>query len=151
MARHRVSDEQILAQIPGAAARARLAQRTDPHARAARYDRDDRTLHIHLANGASFSLPVHLIPELKAARAAELEAVEIGPAGVGLHWEALDVDLSVSGLARLVLGSSALMSAAGAAGGSAKSQAKAAAARKNGLKGGRPATGARKTLARKKK
>jgi hypothetical protein len=71
--------------------------------------------------------------------------VEVGPAGVGLPWDALDVDLSVVGLARLVLGSSALMRAAGSAGGSARSPAKAAAARKNGLRGGRP------VAARKKK
>ena len=139
MATHRLSDKEILAQIPAATARAKLAQRTEPHAYAAQYDRSDRALHIELTNGASFSLPVDIIPELKSASETELEAIQIGPAGVGLHWEALDADLSVAGLAKLVLGSSALMSAAGTVGGSAKSPAKAAAARNNGLKGGRPA------------
>jgi hypothetical protein len=144
MARHRMSDEVILAQIPRAVARARAARRTEPHAHAARYDRSARALHIELTNRASLSIPVDLVPELQTAREAELEAVEVGPAGVGLHWEALDVDLSVSGLARLLLGPSALMRAAGAAGGSARSPAKAAAARKNGSKGGRPAAARKK-------
>jgi uncharacterized protein DUF2442 len=138
MAVRRASDEEILAQIPAAIARARRSRRTEPHARTARYDRRDRALHVVLTNGGGFSIPVAIIPALRSASDRELAAVEVGPFGVGLHWDALDVDVSVAGLAHLVLGARTLLRAAGSAGGAATSKAKAAAARRNGLKGGRP-------------
>jgi len=56
-------------------------------------------------------------------------------AGYGLHWEDLDVDLSVPGLLSGLLGTAGYM--AGRAGRST-SPAKAAAARANGARGGRP-------------
>jgi hypothetical protein len=68
----------------------------------------------------------------------------VGPAGVGLHWAALDADLSVAGLAAVAFGRRVLLRAAGAAGGSARSAAKADAARRNGAKGGRPRNSAAK-------
>ena len=138
MARSYVTDADILAQIPDAVARANRARRTKPHAKAARYDRATRVLHVQLTNGVTLSIPVSLMPELSRASDAELSRVEVGPAGIGLHWERLDVDLSVSGLARVVLGTRSLMQAAGAAGGRVRSTAKTLAARENGKKGGRP-------------
>ena len=138
MAKHGVTDAEILAQVPAAEARARRSLRTMPHAAAARYDRQKRILRVDLTNGTSFSLPVSLVPELSKASDAALAEVEVGAAGVGLHWERLDVDLSVAGLARLVLGTHTLLQAAGAAGGRSRSSAKAEAARVNGQKGGRP-------------
>ena len=79
-----------------------------------------------------------MIEELRGAPDAVIEQVEVGPAGVGLHWEALDTDLSVARLAELVLGRTALLKAAGATGGAVRSKAKTEAARVNGSKGGRP-------------
>ena len=138
MTRTRIGDAEILAQLPAAEARARRSLRTMPHAAAARYERQKRLLHVELTNRTSFSLPVSLIPELSKASDAALAEVEVGAAGIGLHWERLDVDLSVAGLARLVLGTRTLMQAAGRAGGESRSIAKAEAARANGRKGGRP-------------
>lgn len=138
MAKHRISDAEILAQLPAAEARARRSLRTMPHAAAARYERQKRVLRVELTNGSSFSLPVSMVPELSKATDAALAEVEVGAAGLGLHWERLDVDLSVAGLARLVLGTRTLLQAAGAAGGLSRSSAKAEAARVNGRKGGRP-------------
>lgn len=53
----------------------------------------------------------------------------------GLHWEALDVDLSIPGLLTGLFGTKAYMARQA---GRTKFPAKAAAARANGLKGGRP-------------
>ena len=143
MARASSTDEEILAQIPAARARARRDRLTRPHATAARYDRRSRVLHVTLENGGAFALPVSLVPELASASDADLAAVRVDGPGIGLHWAALDVDLSVAGLARAVLGARTLLSAAGAAGGSARTKAKGAAARENGAKGGRPRKTAR--------
>ena len=138
MAKSYVTDADILAQIPDAVTRATRARRTRPHAKTARYDRATRVLHVHLTNGVTLSIPVSLMPELSPASDAELTRVEVGPAGIGLHWDRLDVDFSVSALARVVLGTRSLMQAAGAAGGRVRSTAKTLAARENGKKGGRP-------------
>ena len=138
MAKRRVSDAEILAQIPAAVARAKRARKAEPHAALAHYDRATRTLHVALTNGGTFSVPITLIPELRRASDADLAQVEVGPAGVGLHWKRLDADLSVAGVARVVLGAATLLRAAGAAGGAARSTAKSEAARRNGRKGGRP-------------
>ncbi len=133
-----LTDEQILGQIAEARARALRAQTREPHAATAAYDPATRRLRIGLTNGAEFSVAVALVPELRAASDADLRAVEVGPAGIGVHWPALDVDLSVTGLARLVFGVRVVHRAAGAAAGRVRSPAKAEAARKNGARGGRP-------------
>jgi hypothetical protein len=64
-----------------------------------------------------------------------LAAVEILGNGYGLHWEALDADISVPGLLAGIFGTKAYMARLA---GRTKSPAKAAAARANGAKGGRP-------------
>lgn len=138
MASDPLTDAQILAQIPEARARALRAQTREPHAAMADYDPAMRRLRIGLTNGAEFSLAVALVPELRHATDADLRAVEIGPAGIGVHWPTLDVDLSVTGLARLVFGVRIVQRAAGAAAGRVRSPVKAEAARKNGARGGRP-------------
>lgn len=134
----RPSDKEILAQIPQARARAARARLLEPHAASASYDRRSRTLHVRLTNGGGFEVPVSSIPGFSDASDEELAGVEVDHAGVGLRWETLDADLSVSGLAQLVLGRRILLRAAGAAGGAARSDEKAAAARRNGQRGGRP-------------
>ena len=72
---------------------------------------------------------------LETATDDELAAVEILGAGYGLHWEALDAALSVPGLMAGLFGTKAYMARRA---GQATSPAKAAAARENGRKGGRP-------------
>ena len=77
--------------------------------------------------------------ELAEADPAALHEIEITPSGLGLHWPALDADVYVPGLMQGVFGSKRWMAAQlGAAGGRARTAAKAAAARQNGAKGGRP-------------
>lgn len=111
----------------------------EPRARTARYTPLTGRVEVELVNGCGFSFPVNLVEGLDAAHDADLEAVEVLGLGLGLHWEALDVDLSVPGLLAGLFGTKAWMDRRrGAKAGSAKSEAKAEAARRNGAKGGRP-------------
>lgn len=64
--------------------------------------------------------------------------VEIAGAGFGLHWPNLDADLSLPSLLAGRFGTQAWMSELARRAGSISSPAKAAAARVNGAKGGRP-------------
>lgn len=133
-----LTNRQILAQYREAGRRAELALRTEPHARAAHYIPRRRMLHIDLINGSAFEVPVDKLEVLRDGKDRDLAEVEVSPAGLGLHWERLDADYSVAFLAELALGRKTLLRAAGAAGGSVRSPAKARAARINGRKGGRP-------------
>jgi hypothetical protein len=122
-------------QIDAAAARGQVARQQEPRAAAARYDRSLDRLIVELTNGCSFTFPPHLAQGLEAATAQQLAQVEILGAGTGLHWEALDVDLSIAGLLAGLFGTRAHMARQA---GRVTSPAKAAAARANGARGGRP-------------
>jgi hypothetical protein len=123
------------AAIDAALERGRAAHANEPRAAAARYDRPSCRVIIDLENGCTFAFPPRLAQGLEAASDDQLAAVEILGQGYGLHWEELDVDLSLPGLMAGIFGTKAWM--AGHAG-RATSPAKAAAARANGAKGGRP-------------
>ena len=138
MARHLTTDDDILAQVPAARQRARRARLMHPHAAAVRFERAGRRLHVQLTNGAALVIPVELIASLRNATDQALATVSVGAAGIGLRWESLDQDLTIAGLAKVVLGSRVLLGASGAAGGAARTPAKIRAARRNGRKGGRP-------------
>jgi hypothetical protein len=88
-----------------------------------------------LTNGCSFTFPPRLAQGLETATDDQLAAVQILGHGYGLHWPALDTDISIPGLLAGIFGTKAHM--ARLAGGT-RSPAKAAAARANGAKGGRP-------------
>ena len=123
------------AEIDVAEERGRLARQTEPRATSVRYDRKNSRVVIDLTNGCTFAFPPHLAQGLEQATDEELAAVEILGAGFGLHWEAIDVDLSVPGLLAGVFGTRTYLARNA---GQATSPAKAAAARANGAKGGRP-------------
>ena len=121
--------------IEAANARGRIARETQPHAVAARYDAQTDRVIVDFANGATFAFPPRLVEGLHAASLAEIAEVELIGRGFGLHWEALDLDYTVPGLVNGVFGTAKWMAARA---GQARSPAKAAAARANGAKGGRP-------------
>jgi hypothetical protein len=123
------------AQIEAAAERGRIARATEPRATAARYDRQLRHVIVDLTNGCTFSFPPRLAQGLEEATDDQLTRVEVLGAGYGLHWEELDVDLSIPGLLAGIFGAKAYMARRA---GQTTSPAKAAAARTNGAKGGRP-------------
>ena len=137
-----LTDAEILARIPAAIERAHKADRTEPRAGAASYDRDAGRVRIDLTNGCAFEFPVALVQGLEGAAADDLARVEVYPGGEGLRWERLDVDLSVPGLLAGVFGGEGWMRQMGRQmgrkGGSARTQSKARAARENGRLGGRP-------------
>jgi hypothetical protein len=76
----------------------RLAAITAPRAARVTYRTQKHALHIELTNGATITLPVKLIPSLNGARPKDLRTVEVLGRGSGLHWEGLDLDMSVPGL-----------------------------------------------------
>lgn len=123
------------ADIDIAMERGKAARQVEPRATAARYDRKSARVIVELNNGCTFAFPPHLAQGLETATDDELATVEILGAGYGLHWEALDVDFRISGLLSGVFGTKAYMARRA---GQATSPAKAAAARINGAKGGRP-------------
>ena len=108
---------------------------SEPRAAAARYEAASGRVVVELTNGCTFAFPARALQGLDAARDEDLAQVEVLGSGYGLHWEALDVDLSVPGLLAGLFGSQAYMARRA---GQAISPAKTAAARINGAKGGRP-------------
>ena len=123
------------AQLDAAEERGRIVMQTEPRAARARYDRRRERVVVALTNGCSFAFPPRMAQGLEDASDDQLAQLEILGLGYGLHWEALDVDLSIPGLLAGIFGTKAYMARRA---GQATSPAKAAAARANGAKGGRP-------------
>lgn len=126
-----ITDEEIEA----ANERGRIFRETHPHAKAARYDAKADRVVVELISGATFAFPPRLVEGLQDASPAEIAEVEVIGVGYGLHWKSLDLDYSVPGLMNGVFGTAKWMAARA---GRTTSPAKAAAARANGRKGGRP-------------
>ena len=127
-------------QIDAATERGKSARLTEPRAAAARYNRKLGRVVVELTNGCTFTFPPQLAQGLEKATEEQLAQVEVLGNGFGLHWEALDADLTVPGLLAGLFGAKSYMARHA---GQAKSPAKAAAARVNGAKGGRPTKSAR--------
>jgi hypothetical protein len=122
-------------EIDKALERGQAARSVEPRAATARYDRQVRRVIVELTNGCSFAFPPGLAQGLESASDDKLAGVEVLGSGYGLHWEQLDADLSIPGLLNGVFGTRAFMARHA---GRTKSPAKAAAARANGARGGRP-------------
>ena len=60
----------------------------------------DDSLIVGLKDGRQISVPIEWFPRLAGATAAELSNWEICGGGYGIHWPALDEDLSTEGLLR---------------------------------------------------
>jgi hypothetical protein len=114
---------------------AREADRIEPRAHAAAYDPRKGLVLIELRSGFAFGFPPERVPGLESAEAHELSALRISPSGDGLLWDHLDVHVSLTGLVATALN---LPEWAPRFMGQIRSEAKAKAARANGLKGGRP-------------
>lgn len=120
-------------------ARGLTAMENEPRAATARYDRKTGRVTVDLVNGCTYMFPVHLVQDLSDAGHDDLAGVEVDGMGFNLHWPALDADLYVPALVAGVFGTRDWMSKAMARqAGRTTSPAKAAAARANGTKGGRP-------------
>ena len=63
-------------------------------AKSVRFDAD--SMWLELSDGRTLGVPLAWFPRLLDASPDQREAVELG--GLGLHWEALDEDISIEGL-----------------------------------------------------
>ena len=141
-------EKELSANFARASRAGRRAAKAEPRAALAAYRSQERALRIELTNGATITLPVKLISGLKGARPKDLRAVEVLGRGGGLHWKGLDLDLSVPGLLSSLFSGPEWLAELGRIGGRRSSKAKAAAASRNGRKGGRPSTRSRKDSVR---
>lgn len=132
------TEAEILAQLPAARERERIAAETEPRAAAARYDRRSRRVVVELTSGCMFAFPAEYGQGLRGATAEQLSNVEVVSGGSLLIWDELDAALEVPALLSGTFGSKAWMRELGRAGGKVQSEAKARASRENGKKGGRP-------------
>ena len=133
-----LTGDEIRRTIP--AARAREAAEHDAGLRAVKafYDPINDLVMIETSRGFRWGIPRSRIPALSDASAEQLAQLTLSPSGDGLHWEVLDVQLSVPGLLVDALGAPTLARELARRGGRSRSDAKAEAARRNGAKGGRP-------------
>ena len=131
--------DDLSSQIANAERRGTEMLAAEPRAKSARFDTTSGRFIVELSNGCCFAFPARLAQGLEDAPPETLAEVEILGQGYGLHWETLDVDLSIPGLLAGLFGAKAFMDRQRAArAGASTSQAKADAARQNGRKGGRP-------------
>ncbi len=104
-----------------------------------RYDRRVARVVIALASGLELAFSPKHAQGLENAHPADLMDAEVTPSGLGVHFPRLDADLYIPALLEGFLGSKRWMAAEiGKIGGTASTEAKAAAARQNGKLGGRP-------------
>ena len=76
-----------------------LAVEVEPIAVEVSYTDDNLT--VILADGREISVPLEWFPRLKTATPAERENWRLIGDGIGMHWEAVDEDISVESLLRL--------------------------------------------------
>ena len=106
-----------------------------PRAVSVKYVHRFRHFRVALTSGAEVAIPADMLQGMQRASAADRSKVRLQGAGSGLHWPTLDLDFSVPGLLAEVFGTKSYLAKKA---GQTKSKAKALAARRNGLKGGRP-------------
>jgi hypothetical protein len=104
----------------------------------ARYDSDADAIDLKFSGGGSMSIPRRIVPGLERAAESKIEAIVVSPAGDALSWPSLDIDIYIPGLVERAFGTRLFAASSGRRGGRRRSKAKAAAAKVNGAKGGRP-------------
>jgi hypothetical protein len=121
---------------------ARNADRVEPRAVDIAFDSSLDLILVRLQGGSVFGFQPKAVAGLDGGTADQLANVRISPTGDGLHWEDLDVDASLTGIVVEALN---LREWAPRLMGQVRSEAKAKAARKNGMKGGRPSGSSRRS------
>ena len=59
---------------------------------------DESKLYVRLLDGREISVPLEWFPKLKKAKPEERKDYKLIGKGIGIHWEALDEDISVEDL-----------------------------------------------------
>lgn len=131
----RSQDSDFERQNEAAVRQAREADRIEPRATSIRYDPQQGLVLVELRSGFVFGFPPERVLGLEGVSAKGLSDVRISPSGDGLHWDVLGIDASLTGIIADALN---LREWAPRVMGQARSEAKARAARLNGIKGGRP-------------
>ena len=125
------------ADVDKAIARGRKLKRLYANASNVRYEND--CISIGFSDGSRVVLPVAGLPEFERFSLQDFQQLEVGYGGKALRCEPQDLDVSITGL---IATSKPLMDLAtglvASRNGRKSSAAKAAAARANGKKGGRP-------------
>ena len=129
------TDEEFARQNEAAVREAREAERIEPRAGFVSYDASRGVVLVEMTSGFVFGFPPERAPGLTGASPEQLSGVRISPGRDGLHWDELETHLSLGGLVETAFN---LREWAPRYLGQMKSDAKARAARENGVKGGRP-------------
>jgi hypothetical protein len=115
------------------------ARMLGPRAASAHYDAGRNRVIVRLTTGIELGFAPGNVEGLERASLEDLKVIEVEAFGLGIHFPKLDADLYVPALLEGVVGSKRWMAERlGAAGGRARSTAKADASRANGRRGGRP-------------
>jgi hypothetical protein len=113
--------------------------RKAPIATSARYDGRVGKLIVDLSTGLEIAFRPEDAQGLENAKPVQLTDIEISPSGLGIHFPKIDADIYIPALLEGFMGSKNWMAAQlGKRGGAISTEAKAAAARENGKRGGRP-------------
>jgi Protein of unknown function (DUF2442) len=114
--------------------------KTEPRAISARYDAGSDRIVIELVNGCTLIVPLSNLQDFQNIERDERMAdIVVEGLGFNINWPGLNIDLYTPALVAGIFGTKRWMEKALARrAGQAKSPAKAAAARANGAKGGRP-------------
>jgi hypothetical protein len=107
-------------------------------ATAVHYNQVNSRIVITFSSGIELSVAPERVQGLEKATAQDLINGEITPSGLGVYFPTIDADVYIPSLLQGLLGTEKWMSELGKKGGSATSDAKIAAARRNGKLGGRP-------------
>lgn len=125
-------------EIRAAQVRAEKRARIEPRAEYVTGQPLTSSIKIGLRDDMTLEIPVWLISELAGASPEPLVHMRAAMNGRALTVEDIDVDVSIAGLLRDLVGVTAAAAALGRRGGSARSEVKAADVRGNGKRGGRP-------------
>lgn len=133
-------DEPVTAEVlDRAIERGKQRKNAGVHATSVSYVSALKSLLVGFADRSAVALPVQNYPELTALSGAELKDLAVGFGGSALYLDKHDLHISIAGM---VAASAPLMAMAttvvAASHGSRRSEAKMAASRENGQKGGRP-------------
>jgi hypothetical protein len=138
-ARSPLTEADVLAQVRAREAR---PSSTEPAAEAVAYGSSTRRFTLRLVGGTVVAFAADVLWKLQGATDERLAQVRLVPSGSTLTWPDLDVDISVAGLVLDLLASpewrQALRRSVARELASTRSSARAAAARENGKRGGRP-------------
>jgi hypothetical protein len=132
------SDSAFARDVRAARAAELRAQREGRRAKSVAYDAAARRVVVGLTNGIQVSFPLAVFSAVVNASGEALHRVTLSPSGSGLEWDELDAHYSIPELLAWAAGRNAAAAALGSAGGKVRSEAKAAAARANRARGGRP-------------